>query len=100
MKFCYFFNFINILFSEVFRVKAVDGKRFLESNAFSIPGTYFRLGYVKVPRFEEALDSRNRLPLTALFPFVLLSDSLYRSNFGLSIYKVLGFNIYFIFFQV
>ena len=32
---------------------AVGGKRFLESNASSNPGTYFRLGYVKVPRIEE-----------------------------------------------
>ena len=47
---------------------AVDGKRFLESNASSIRGTYFRLGYVKVPRIEEAFDSRNLLPTTALGP--------------------------------
>ena len=38
--------------------RAVDGKRFLESNASSIPGTYFRLGWVKAPdrgsiRFKE-----------------------------------------------
>ena len=46
--------------------RAVDGKRFLESNASSIPGTYFRLG--KVPRIEEAFNSRNLLPSTALDP--------------------------------
>ena len=34
--------------------RAVDGKRFLESNASSIPGTYFRLGYFMVPRIKEA----------------------------------------------
>ena len=45
---------------------AVDGKRFLESNAFSIPGTYFRLGYDT--RIEEVFDSRNLLPSTALDP--------------------------------
>ena len=28
----------------------------------------FRLGYVKVPRIEEAFDSRNLLPSTALDP--------------------------------
>ena len=48
--------------------RAVDGKRFLESNASPIPETYFRLGYVKVPRIEEAFDSRNLLPSTALDP--------------------------------
>ena len=36
-------------------------KRFLESNAFSIQG------YVKVPKIEEALDSRNLLPITYKF---------------------------------
>ena len=50
---------------------AVDGKRFLESNASSIPGTYFRLGYVKVPRIEEAFYLRNLLPSTALCPIFL-----------------------------
>ena len=34
----------------------------------SIPGTYFRLGYVKVPKIEEAFDSRNLLPSTAPDP--------------------------------
>ena len=48
--------------------RAVDSKRFLESNASSISGTYFRLGYIKVPRIEEAIDSRNLLPSTALDP--------------------------------
>ena len=48
--------------------RAVDGKMFLESNASSIPGTYFRLGYIKVPRIEEAFDSRNLLPSNALDP--------------------------------
>ena len=43
-----------------------DGKRFLESNDSSIPGTYFRLGYDH--RIEEAFDSRNVLPSTALYP--------------------------------
>jgi hypothetical protein len=47
---------------------AVDGKRLFDSNTSSIPGTYFRLGYVKVPRIEEAFDSRNLLPSTALDP--------------------------------
>ena len=47
---------------------AVDGKKFLESNASSIPGTYFRLGYVMVPRIEEAFDPTNLLPSTALDP--------------------------------
>ena len=46
---------------------AVDGKRFLESNASSIPETYFRLGQIKVPRIEEVFDSRNLLPSTALW---------------------------------
>ena len=50
--------------------RAVDGKRFLESNASSIPGIYFRLGWVKVPRIEEAFDSRNLLPSTALDPIL------------------------------
>ena len=49
---------------------AVDGKRFLESNAFSIRRTYFRLGYDKVPRIEEAFDSRNLLPSTVLDPIL------------------------------
>ena len=48
--------------------RAVDGKKFLESNASSIAETYFRLGYVKVPRIEESFDSRNLLPSTALDP--------------------------------
>ena len=46
--------------------RGVDVKRFLESNASSIPETFFRLGYVNVPRIEEAFDSRNLLPSTAL----------------------------------
>ena len=32
---------------------------------------YARLGYVKVPRIEEAFDSRNLLPSTALDPEIL-----------------------------
>ena len=51
-----------------FGSSAGDGKRFLESNSSSIPGTYFKLGYVKVSRIEEAFDSRSLLPLTALDP--------------------------------
>ena len=46
--------------------RAVDGKRFLESNVSSNPGTYCRLGKVKVPKIEKAFDSRNFLPSTAL----------------------------------
>ena len=41
----------------------------VESNAYSIPETYLRLGSVMVPRIEEAFDSRNLLPSTALDPF-------------------------------
>ena len=46
--------------------RAVDGIRFLESNAFSIPGTYFRF-----------LESRkhsiwNLLPSTALDPKIII----------------------------
>ena len=48
--------------------RAVDGKMFLESNASSISGTYFRLSCGKVPRIEEAFDSRNLLPSTAFYP--------------------------------
>ena len=57
--------------NKMFGSSAVDGKRLLESNAFSIRGTYFRLGCVKVPRIEKAFDSRNLLPSTALGPNVL-----------------------------
>ena len=46
-------------------------KRFLESNASSIPGTYFRLGYFKDPRIKEAFDSRNLLLSTALDPKIV-----------------------------
>ena len=48
--------------------RAVDGKRFLESNSSSIRGTYIRLGQVKIPRIEEAFDSRNLLPSTSIDP--------------------------------
>ena len=54
-----------------FASSAVVGKMFLESNASSIRGTYFRLGYAKVPRIEEAFDSRNLLLSTALDPISL-----------------------------
>ena len=37
--------------------RAVDGKRFLESNASWIPGTYFRLGYVKLRLLESRKHS-------------------------------------------
>ena len=51
------------------RSSAVDGKSFLDSrNLF-----YVRLGYVKVPRIEEAFDSKNLLPSTALDPNVVHS---------------------------
>ena len=48
--------------------RAVDSKRFLESNASSVSGNYFRLGYLKVPRIEEAFDSRNLLPSSTFDP--------------------------------
>ena len=47
---------------KIFRSRSVDGKRFLESNASSIPGTYFRLG-------------RNLLPSSALDPNILTFDN-------------------------
>ena len=70
-----------------FGSSGVDGKRFLESNAssirgtyfrnaYSIRGTYFRLGYVKVPPIEDAFDSRNLLPSTALDPNFLLQNTI------------------------
>ena len=47
--------------------RAVDGKRFLESNVSSNPGTYCRLGKVKVPKIEKAFAIRGtfyrQLPL-------------------------------------
>ena len=46
--------------------RAVDGNRFLESNLLRFQEPI--LGYVKVPRIDEAFDSRNLLPLTALDP--------------------------------
>ena len=46
-------NLIKFHTYEYFGSRAVDGKRFLKSNASSIPETYFRLGYVKVPRIED-----------------------------------------------
>ena len=54
-----------------FGSSAVHDKMFLESRSSSIPGTHFRLGYVKVPRIEEALDSRNILLPTAPDPVFL-----------------------------
>ena len=48
---------------------AVDGKRLLESNASSIPGTYFRLGYAKVPKIEEAFDQGTFYRQLPLIPF-------------------------------
>ena len=36
--------FIKVIWYTKFGSRAVDGKRFHESNASSIPGTYFRLG--------------------------------------------------------
>jgi hypothetical protein len=71
------------LYYIVFGSRAVDGKRFLESNASSIPGTYFKL---RVPRIEEAFDSRNLLPSTdAVDPCILfkvknLGNQNYRKN--------------------
>ena len=56
----------------IFWSRAGDDKRFLESNASSIPGIYFSLGYVKVPRIEKAFDSRNLLPPTALDPTFMM----------------------------
>ena len=47
---------------------AVNDKMFLESRVSQIPGTYFKLGQVKVPRIQEALDSRNILSSTSLDP--------------------------------
>ena len=51
-----------ILIKSIMVSRAVDGKRFLELNASSITGTYFRLGQAKVPRIEEGIFYR-QLPL-------------------------------------
>ena len=49
--------------------RAVDGKRFLESNAYSIPGTYFRLGYVTL-RFLESRKLSIRGTFYRLLPLI------------------------------
>ena len=59
------FNNVSIgsIFNSQFGSRAVDGKRFLESNVlprFQEPKV--RLGYVKVPRIEELINKRNLIP--------------------------------------
>ena len=68
----FWLNYDTIKFYRNLGSRAIDGKRFPESNASSIPGTYFRLGYVEVSKIEEAFDSRNLLPSTALDPKSLI----------------------------
>ena len=50
----------------------MDDKMFLESRAYSFLGTYFRLGYVTVPRIEEAFDSWNILSSASLDPLFII----------------------------
>ena len=40
----------------------------LKKGQGQFPGTYFRLGYVKVARIEKAFDARKVLPPTTLEP--------------------------------
>ena len=57
-----------------------SGQVQLTAKGSSIPGTYFRLGYIKVPGIEEAFDSRNLLLSTALDPKIqihIIMSSLY-----------------------
>ena len=64
---------INIILRHFSDQVQLTVKRFLESNASSIRGTFFSLGYVKVPRIEEAFDSKHLLPSTTLEPTFLSS---------------------------
>ena len=64
------------IYIQYFGSRAVDGKRFLESNASSIPGTYFRLGYVTLMFFESRKHSirgtfYRQLPLIQYFTYYL-----------------------------
>jgi hypothetical protein len=82
--------------------RAVDGKRFLESNASSILGTYFSLGLVNL-RFLESRKHSIRgtfylqLPLDPLYFFVIrayvLLNKLWFSEFcKKKIYLIVWYN--------